>query len=222
MAGGIVARKRYKRTFVPRPPFRFDAPSSRAIRGFQVSRSEWKSVDVNTTVATDTTGTVTLLNGLARGDDIGDRSGREVLLKSVQLKYETYGTNATGVQQEHRVLLLYDRQTNAAAPVIADILTAISTTHPRNLENRKRFKIFMDRTVSLGVAITASFPRADSVHCDDYFRKLRHPMVFNGNNNANVGDIVSGAIFLVTIGSIAAGATAGSTAFSSRIRFVDY
>lgn len=178
---------------------------------------EFKAVDIdNGSSVCDSTGAVTLINGVALGTDIDDRIGRQVMLRSVEMKGYVYPTAGTGVDQIHRVLLVYDRQCNGVAPAITDILKAVSTTAVRNLNNRKRFKILMDKVFPVSAS-----GEANSIHTYTFYRKLRHPMEFNAGNAGTVADIQNGGLFVVTLGTSAPGATAGGSNWTTRVRYND-
>lgn len=187
------------------------------VRGLVVSDGELKSVDVGATVAADATSSVILLNGMARGDEINERIGREVTMRSIQITGCAYVAPAAGIDQNHRVILVYDRQTNAAALTAAQVLAAVNCYAPRNLENRKRFKILFDRTWHLNATA-----EPNSQHIFKFYRRLAHPMTFNAGDAGTVADITTGSLYMVTIGSVAAGATAGSVLFNARIRYSDH
>lgn len=177
---------------------------------------EFKSVDVTGTPATDTASGVLLLNGIARGDEIFERDGREVLMRSIQLTCQSNVTTGTGVDQTHRVLLVYDRQTNAAALTAAQVLTAVTVFSARNLENRRRFKILMDKRVTLNAS---GEPNSNIIWT--FYRRLRHPITFNSGDAGTVADITTGSLYLVVVGNAAAGATAGTTSVYSRVRYTE-
>jgi len=184
-----------------------------AQRGLILNQGEFKAVDLSTQVIASTASTVTLLNGIARGDEINERIGREVTLRSIQIS----GTAAaTATEQNHRVLIVYDRQTNAAALTAAQVLSAVTCYAPRNLENRKRFKILFDRTWHIN-----GLAEPDSQHIFKFYRRLAHPMTFNAGDAGTVADITTGSLYMVSIGTEAPGATAGSVVFSSRLRYTD-
>lgn len=187
------------------------------VRGLVVSDGELKSVDVGATVAADATSSVALLNGMARGDEINERIGREVTMRSIQITGCSYVAPAAGIDQNHRVILVYDRQTNAAALTAAQVLSAVNCYAPRNLENRKRFKILFDRTWHLNATA-----EPNSQHIFKFYRRLAHPMTFNAGDAGTVADITTGSLYLVAIGSVAPGATAGSVLFNARIRYSDH
>ena len=104
-----------------------------AQRGLALSTGEFKSVDTVLSQPIDQTGAVTLVNGIARGDEINERNGRELTMRSIQFNARAYATSGTGSDQIGRVLIVYDRQTNAAALTGAQVLASFDTNSPRNL-----------------------------------------------------------------------------------------
>lgn len=207
---------------MPRQVFRFRRPLNYRIGGNRLAAFEWKAVDVTNTTAIDNAGAVILLNGIARGDDINERNARQVLLRSIQFTMYGYSTDATGEEQAHRVLLVFDRQSNAAALTAANVLVSNNVVAPRNLENRHRFKILMDRKVSCSSRIVGGGGRdAGHSYFIEFYRKLRHPMTFNNGDAGTIADIISGSIYMIVVGTEAAGGTAGSGTYFSRIRYTD-
>lgn len=178
-------------------------------------KAEWKSIDTNITQVQDAIGAVTLLNGCQQGDDIGNREGRQIQMRSIELKLHTYGTAGTGIDQIHRILLVLDKNPNGVAPAIADIITA-NTSGLRNLNNRKRFKILMDKRL----VINASGEPGTNKVIKKY-KQCAYTTQYNAGNAGTIADINNGAIFLVTIGSSIVGATAGTTFGYVRIRFTE-
>lgn len=209
-SGAVVA--------VPAPMPIFGAPRRRVYKRRMPGESgEFKSKDTTINAAViDSTGSVNLINGIARGDDINERTGREIILKSIQINGRIRSTAATGVTQIGRVICVYDRQTNGAAPAITDVLTSNSTTSARNLENRRRFKILMDKVFALSAAGQSGEQQEFR-----FYRRLRHPVTFNAGDAGTVADIASGSLYILTLGENAPGATAGSTTMVSRVRFQD-
>ena len=160
-----------------------------AQRGLALSEGELKAVDTNVTQAADTTGGVVLLSGIARGDDINQRAGREVTLRSIECRFLCKATAGTGIDQQQRLLIVYDRQSNGAAPTVAGFLSPSNVQSPRNLENRRRFKVLYDRYYQLSAS-----GESGSEKVFKFYRRLRHPVVFNSGNAGTIADITSGAI----------------------------
>jgi len=187
-----------------------------AQRGLVLGQGEFKSVDVSGDLTCDTSAQARLLNGIARGDEINERVGREVTLRSIQFNFTPHVTVGTGVDQQQRVLLVYDRQTNATALTAAQVLLTVDTVAPRNLENRKRFKILFDRTYALNAS---GEPGAQVTR--RFYRKLRHPVSFNAGDAGTVADIVTGSLYIIVIGTNVPGVGAGAVFYAARIRYTD-
>jgi len=215
--GLLAAGRKKARQAIARAARQTDVVMANAAeRGLSLSRGEFKSVDTNNVNAANTATAVFLLNGIARGDDINERTGREVVLRSILVKAFCYVTAGTGVDQMQRVLVVYDRQTNAAALTAAQVLSVANTMAPRNLENRRRFTILMDRTVTLNATAESG-----SFRLIKFYRHLRHPMEFNSGDAGTVADITTGSIYTIVIGTEVAGDTAGSVLINTRIRYED-
>lgn len=186
------------------------------------SHQELKVVDTaNATYLCDTVGTVTLIGGVATGNDFTDRVGRKVLWKSVLINGYVQPQDATADASLSRVMLVYDSQANGALATIANILTAVNVNSPNNLNNRDRFKVIMDKRVTTGFYnTTATSSVADKTIAEvRKFKKLNLETIFGGTT-AGIASIQSGALLLVTIGSNAAGLATNLFA-TVRCRFVD-
>lgn len=189
-----------------------------ASRGLQLSKGEFKAVDVTTaTTSVGTTPVFFLLNGMTSGSGLDQHIGREVTLKSLEIKYVVGPEAGVTVDQMVRVLLVYDRQTNGAAPAVTDVLTSQSSVSPRNLENRHRFKILYDRTLPINTPVEPI-----SKKYRKFYRRLAHPVTFNAGVAGTVADITTGSLYLVAFGTRPIGAnTAAYIEFFSRIRYQD-
>lgn len=179
---------------------------------------EFKSIEAGAFggTAVNTTGAIALLNGCVAGADIGNRIGRQMELRSIQLQCINSVTASTGVDQVHRVLLVYDRQSNGGAPAFNDVLNGATIVDFRNLANRKRFKILMDKKIQLSAS-----SESGSREVWQYYRKLRHPVQYNGGSAGTIADIQTGSLYIMMIGQEAPGATAGDMKYVTRVRFTD-
>jgi len=163
---------------------------------------------------------LSLINGIARGDDFSERVGRTVTVKSIQLKCELMVTVSTGVDQVVRIMIVYDKQANAAAPTIAQILhSSADYSRPlqfRNLENRQRFVILGDVTKTLNASAESG-----SKSFWKFYKKCSLPETFNSGDAGTVADIVTGSIYVITLGSMPTGNTAATLRGFSRVRYID-
>jgi len=191
-------------------------------RNFQTG--EWKFVDVQTLgVAYWATPTAAVcLNGMIMGTDVNHRVGRQVGIRSIEIHMEGLSI-ATTTASTIRNLLVWDRQANGTLPVIADVLVATGvnpvTVAPRQLNNRKRFKIILDHVFDFG-AIGGSSLAAQH---KKYYFKFKNPILttFNSGNTGTYTDIATYALWWFGFGSSATAAAAGTVSMNSRIRYTD-
>lgn len=189
---------------------------NQARRGLTLARGELKAADTSANLACNSTGTLALLNGIARGDDISERTGRQVIMKSMQLKLQSSVTVTTGADQVHRYMVVLDTQTNAAALTLAQVLGGSSTVAFPLLENRMRFRILYDRFIPLNGSGEPGSQRTIFVS-----KTLNVPVTFNSGDAGTVADIVTNSLYLIVLGDQAAGVTAGAVTYACRIRYED-
>jgi hypothetical protein len=179
---------------------------------------EWKYSDVAVTGNVDSTGALYLLNGLAPGTSATTRVGQKIAIRSIQLNFACHVVAGTGVDQVHRYGLLLDNQPNGVVCTFANFMSPLSLYGFRNLANRKRFKQFYDKTVYLNAT---GEPTAGAIR--RYYVKFRKPLIteYNTGVAGTVADISTGALYFWTFGTEAAGATAGTSIGTARIRYQD-
>jgi len=189
-------------------------------RGAQAA--EFKAIDVATDSAVNAGGALVLLNGCTRGSDIANRIGRQIVVKSIQFNISNYSADATGIDQTHRVLLVYDKQSNGVTPAVTDILTASTCWAMRNLNNRNRFIILYDNVMAVKGDDPAQWTSGNvRIHETRYYRRHNLKVQFNAGDAGTVADMATGALYMILIGSVAAGATAGNSIGNCRVRFID-
>lgn len=180
------------------------------------SIAELKAVDGGATLTADTTGSIALINGIVPGVGFYQRIGRAVLLKKIRLNVTSTATTTTGIDQYQRLLVVLDHQSNAAALAITDVLTSANTIAFPNLINQKRFKILLDERFLLNAAAEPNSTRIWS-----FDKKVNVVVQFNEGTAGTVADIVTNSLYIISIGSVGAGATAGTQIYQSRVSFVD-
>lgn len=179
---------------------------------------EFKSITAGLAAVAE--GTVNLVNPAVMGTDLFNRVGRQFMMRSVECHgYMLVTCGAGSGSTVTRCLLVYDRQSNGVAPAIADVLDADNAYAMRNLNNRKRFKILMDRRIPLSFE-NAAVAASATVNVD-FYRKLRHPVEFNAGNAGTVADITSGALFFILCTDTGAAATVNTFTGNVRTRFTD-
>lgn len=205
--------------------------SSRVKRSYPAGRllsssQEQKDITIRNTglitLGQTTSNAALLLNGVAPGTGSGQRIGRRITLRSIDLKFEFTVVDNAGVgnvSSPLRLLVVYDRQPNAATPGATQMLLTDELTSPNNLANSRRFETLFDEIVP---CVGSAGPASCMVH---RYKKLQHDMEFNTGSAGTVADIVSGAIWFLawqdgTIAVGGGGVTITSTLYT-RVRFTD-
>lgn len=185
---------------------------------------EKKLIDVAASgYACDTTGSVTALNLCPTGDDELARDGKQIEVLTCHLQGYIAPQDSTAGTSLCRVLVVWDAQPNGALAAVTDILTAATSIANTNLNNRRRFTILRDGRFVLGQissTATQSYAHSPGAHVYNEFIKVDRETLFNGTA-ANISNITTGALLLVTIGNQAVNA-GGTAILSSRVRFVDH
>lgn len=195
----VPAKKRVRVAFAPVP--RPVAP-------------EWKYVDLRITSTTVAgAGLPVLMNGMAQGTSTSTRIGNRIVIKSFEIRAE-FRPSGT-VSNNIRLMVLSDSQVNGSAPVGTNVF-ANSTffTSMRNLNYRKRFKIYIDKPIY----ISPSGQEGDAAYTHEYY-KFRKGLVceYNGGTAGTVADIATNALFFCIPGY-----TTCTMDLQYRIRFVDF
>lgn len=185
---------------------------------FPRASGELKFIDTADAYNVNTTGTLTLLNGLSLGNTSSTRIGQKVTVKSLEVKYRAAVVATTGLDQTHRMLFVLDRQPNGAALTLAEVLSPTNTEGLRNLASPRRFKFLIDYRFDLSAATESGSTKAGKL-----WYVFKKPLVieYNSGNAGTVADISSGSIYMVLLGSNVAGNTAGTAAVVTRIRYFD-
>ncbi len=129
-----------------------------------------------------TTPTVTLMSGIAQGDNTSDRDGFQINLKDVEVHLTV--SIDTVSQDYFRFVVLYDTENTGSAPVSADIMNA---SDPRAFIGTypiiaKRFHVVKDYMIPLVLATTKqNASRFFKVN----FKNL--PLTFSGTGSTAVG-----------------------------------
>lgn len=159
-------------------------------------------------------GIIQLENGLTKGDDYNNRSGRSVKFVSWQsLLRCTIHPSATHTTV--RCMLWIDKQANAVGPTNATEL--LDTTSAglidafRNLSNRKRFVCLIDRRFTL----SQDYPEKVL----KLYRKLRMRTIYDDSDAGTIADIRTNALFWTFFSDEATNVPTITT--NSRMRFVD-
>lgn len=182
-------------------------------------RGELKFTDVGAvvtlTAASTAFSTGNLLNGIVPGSGADQRIGRKIIMKSLMLRwFVTLGaTSAQG--SPIRILIIHDKQANAVAPAVTDILLTNEFLSVNNLSNRDRFTVLLDK-------ITAPIGTQNNFCIGGKkFKRFSLETIFNAGAAGTIGDITSGSVYLFVAqaGNIITGNAQFN--FRTRIRYTD-
>jgi len=206
--------------------------------------SEVKSIDVPVgTYNLNLLAAIVPLNLVATGtagSSFFNRVGRRIEMKSLLMKAVILPLRTTTVQDYVRVMIVYDRQSNGAAPSISDILQTTSATGANtttvysdiNLNNRDRFSILRDHRIYLpSVTDTAGVltavgpvdPISLTFNVKDYIKLKGLVTQYKADSNPPVlSDLATGGLFLVTLGTQVGGTNDGwALSAEFRLRYFD-
>lgn len=215
-----MKRKRSYTTEPKRPskkPRLFKQPSLINPPARKTSSIEKKNFDALTTatiVAAQTTAVVAQIFTPDQGVGPTEHQGRACQVKS--LSYRWYGSFAatSAGASPIRMLIVYDKQANAATPATTTIVASDAITTHMNLSNNRRFIVVCDEVTHIGSAGPQSW-------CITGYRKINLPTEFNDVNGGTIADITTGsfiALFWQNGNVITANPT---SALFSRFRFID-
>lgn len=196
-----TAKKKYAKKYYPRAPVK--------------QHEEFKAYDFALATSNlDTTGSIQLLNTITQGDDISNREGRQLTIKSIELMLQAQADDTTGVRQECLTMLVYDLAPQGALPAIGDILASAMVRSARNLNNRHRFIVLKRWDYMVYPDTTANNSKLLK-----YYKKHNLTTTYN-NTGSGIQYISNGALYLVTLGTVESGATAGNVYGNIRLRFI--
>jgi len=204
-----------KKQFRKRKPKKGNAKLALRVKRLEslTGKPEFKVIDSVGSTTVSTTGTLTLLNGLAEGDSATTRDGRQVLFKSIQLFLR--GTmNGSATNTTIRSIIFMDKQPNETAPTMASLLAttvAGGVDAYRNLDNRKRFVILHDSRMIL----TTDF--SERVH--EHYKKMSLVTQYDSGNAGTIADITSNSLYLLQVCDEATNTPV--QIFNVRLRFID-
>lgn len=221
-SGAETTAKRHQFRAMAQKPRGKIYPKKPAMRpGGYPQIKESKFVDFAVNAVADTTGAVSLIPTIAQGTTVSTRLGRKAVLTSVWIR-AVFLANTTSVTNKARFLLVWDRQPNKALAAVTDVLDSANSNSMQKDENRERFKILLDeKCVLIGNTVT---PTSQTAVVYDHYMKLPNYCVQEytlADTTGVIGDLVTGALLLVTVGNVAAGTAAASVSGNIRTRFAD-
>lgn len=248
MQAGGVKRQR-KTTSTKKTTKQFRAPANTQVpRLMPASGTEKKVVffgsadSVNTNGALNATGTISGINLIQVGSSMFNRVGRKIQLRSVRLRCHVIpiqgATRTNSVPDLGRVCVVYDKQTNGAFPVLADVYqdTEQSGANTQtaltglNMNNRDRFISIIDKMVMLPSGtitngyLTEAYPdNGENNSTLDEYRKLNLHTYYKADSNpAVIGDVATGGLYFICFAlAYTAGTELYTLLWNCRIKYVD-
>lgn len=217
----------------------FNVPSGRI--------GEVKAVDItNGTVNLNTTMAIAILNPIQQGSGPSNRIGRRCKMTSLLLRGGLLVLrDGQAVIEQLRILVIYDRQPAVAngvgtLPTISDILQTVDQAGTaaaggafgfNNLNNSRRFLTLMDKKWTIPqtqlVAGDTTVMPVPNEHdgqykLDEYIPLKGLEADFNGTAAPmTISNFTTGAIYLVTLGSVVATNECYGLNLQTRLKFVD-
>lgn len=206
-------------------------------------KGETKAVDLQqATYTLNSTAVLTPLNLIQAGSSFFNRIGRKIHMKSIAIRgFIGFSGNSQVIAAYGRIMIVYDRQTNGALPVISDILldtkqdatTSTGALSGLNLNNRDRFVVIADKkfmlpvvTQAVGIPTFIAPSISNDTECEwgivDRYHKINMETQYKADSSpAVIGDIATGALYLITFGQATAGNEGWNVTLATRLRYVD-
>lgn len=166
----------------------------------------------------DTTGAIVLVATIAQGTTVNQRIGKKAQYKSFQIRGECFANGAATITTGSWILV-YDRRPTGALPAITDILDTATDNSFNNDTNSGRFKII--RRQNYAFSGNATGPTESTIHDVDIYVKFKKQITFKAAGTGAIADIEMGSVYLITVGSTAAGTGAATATLGVRTRFID-
>lgn len=172
------------------------------------------SLSINPTAGANTFSAANVLNSLAEGASATTRIGRKIVMKSIYIRYSwEISTGLDGAPL--RILVVYDKQPNAAAAAITAPLVSSAFNSLNNLSNRDRFVTLFDHITE---PVDEGGPHAVG---GVLYKSINLEAMFNDVNGGTIADITTGSILLYVAQQGSIITNAPTFVCRARIRFTD-
>lgn len=192
-------------------------------RGFVGGRGDAKFFDLaNAAYVINTTDSLTHLSPVAQGTTVNTREGKAFRCTSINVRGHI-AVDTTTILTTYAVYLVWDYQPNKVIATIANIFDTVSSFSFPNRENNERFVIVKKWYGSLSGNSTTPATGGEVVPIDDY---VRLPMDANvlyttADTTGAIGNVIQGALYLVTLGNLAAGTNDANASLGFRLNFTE-
>lgn len=186
-------------------------------------QKEFKVIEGAVSLVCNTGNThVSLLNATVEGDDIYNREGRKIWMRSLELDMFLQADAAADASQFVKVALVYDHTPLGVMIPYNSVYTGVGgagIASARNLNERGRYVVLKEWYFKLSKAGTDG----DKIHKKAYFRWPGLQTLYDDGNDGDIRDLRAGALYLMTIGTISDAETTKDSVLIGgyRIRFTD-
>lgn len=143
-----------------------------------------------------TTPFITCCNPIGQGFGYNGRIGNRVIQTKLDVLVAIVGQGVNILlEQEVRILIVYDKQSQGTAPVITDILSSTDVQAFFNYNNRDRFIFLYDKYIIMGLQQNTS-GQAYSTEPSTYCERLSIPLDLEALFAPGVATPVTGAIWV--------------------------
>lgn len=223
-------RARILRRDIAQAPFILARAPAAPLRGFVGASGEAKYIDVaSASYACDTTGSITHISIVPTGTTVSTRDGRKFRVSGMRIRGSLVAGSTTAYAGS-MIMLVWDKQPNKALPAVADILDSASSDSFPKRENSQRFMIIRSwRHMLIGANDDEPTGTAKSAYDIDHYVKMPAdpkkggPLIAectSADTTGAIGNRVTGALYLVTVGNAATTYAANLTA-TIRTNFMD-
>lgn len=183
-------------------------------------KKDFSTFTANTLVAAQTTAVRTSLFSPDQGIGPSEHIGRAVISHSLLWKwYGSYAATTAG-SSPIRLVIVYDRQPNAALPTVTDVFDQDYIGALMNLNNNKRFLTLVNKEIILSSAGPTAFNESGYVSFKKRIGSLL-PTEFNTTNGGTIADITTGSFVAFTWQNGNIITANPTTALVTRIRYTD-
>jgi hypothetical protein len=161
--------------------------------------------------ASSTTATFVLLNGMVTGDTAITRTGNSIKMVSLDIR-STMTMSVAAATSYNRVLIVLDKQPNAAIFAINLLLNATNPRSPYVVEGQQRFVVLYDKTFCLVINNTQCI-------IDEAKATANQHVTYNNTNGGGIADINTNSLYLIFFSDQAVNTV--DFAYYARLWFVD-
>jgi len=152
--------------------------------------TEIKCLDTNANLeASSTTATFNLLNGMGQGTANAQRIGQSVKCDGIYVRFAIV-INAASTTAFERLLVVQDKQPNAAIFAIGLLLNTTTIVSPYLISGQNRFAVLLDEAIALTNNGDQALVFDRSIPCNSHTE-------YNGSSNGNVSDIATNSIYFI-------------------------